>query len=74
MIFSLREGELVTRAIKHRALTELQGVLPATRTYPGRDKVRAETAQQLGQELVRKLSPAEGHTTADGRLTGDLPE
>ncbi len=36
--------------IKPKKLTELYGALPATRPYPGKEVIRNEVGENLGQE------------------------
>ncbi len=40
------------RVIRRRRLSELAGVLPATRRYPGKDAVRAEVGRARGKKLL----------------------
>jgi hypothetical protein len=42
-------------APKKRRLSELRGILPATKPYIGVEATRQEVARQLGEELERKL-------------------
>ncbi|MEW5959921.1 MAG: AbrB/MazE/SpoVT family DNA-binding domain-containing protein [Chloroflexota bacterium] len=44
-------GEAQIRVVKRRKLTDLYGILPAAQPYPGKDVIRAETAQILGKQL-----------------------
>ena len=37
------------RVIKRHCLSDLYGVLPATRPFPGKEKVREQVGQALGQ-------------------------
>jgi AbrB family looped-hinge helix DNA binding protein len=38
------------RVIKRKKLTELYGALPATRPYPGKEFIRNEVGENLGQD------------------------
>jgi hypothetical protein len=40
---------------KRRRLSELRGILPATKPYIGVEATRQEVARQLGEELDRKI-------------------
>lgn len=55
------EGEATIRLIKRRRLSDLYGILPATRPYPGKEKVRAE------------IQAAVGRATANPSHDGDRP-
>jgi len=48
------EGEVKVRTFKRRRLTELYASLPATRKYPGKEKVRAEVAAGLARQILSK--------------------
>jgi hypothetical protein len=41
--------------LKKRRLSDLRGILPATKPYIGVEATRQHVAQQLGEELERKL-------------------
>lgn len=45
----------VTQPPKKRRLSELRGILPATKPYIGVEATRQIVARQLGEELERKL-------------------
>jgi len=49
-----QEGEARIRVIKRGRLSELFGALPATRSYPGKEAIRAELGQELGQDPSQK--------------------
>ena len=42
------------RVVKRRPLSELYGSLPATRPYPGKEKIRDEVGKALGEEMERR--------------------
>jgi hypothetical protein len=44
-----------TTQLKKRRLSDLRGILPATKPYIGVEATRQHVAQQLGEELERKL-------------------
>ena len=44
-----------TTQLKKRRLSDLRGTLPATKPYIGVEATRQHVAQQLGEELERKL-------------------
>jgi hypothetical protein len=44
-----------TTLLKKRRLGDLRGILPATKPYIGVEATRQHVAQQLGEELERKL-------------------
>ena len=44
-----------TAQIKKRRLSDLRGAFPATKPYIGVEATRQHVAQQLGEELERKL-------------------
>jgi hypothetical protein len=44
-----------TTQLKQRRLSDLRGTLPATKPYIGVEATRQHVAQQLGEELERKL-------------------
>ncbi len=45
------QNEARIRVIKRQRLTELYGILPATRPFPGKEATRAEVGQHLGDQL-----------------------
>jgi AbrB family looped-hinge helix DNA binding protein len=45
-------GEARIRVLKRRRLSDLYGALPATRPYPGKEAVRTEVGQGLGERLA----------------------
>jgi AbrB family looped-hinge helix DNA binding protein len=47
-------GEARIRVLKRRRLSNLYGALPATRLYPGKEAVRTEMGQGLGERLARQ--------------------
>jgi hypothetical protein len=44
-----------TTQLKKRRLSDLRGILPATKPYIGVEATRQHVAQHLGEELERKL-------------------
>jgi hypothetical protein len=52
---SKRNENEMTQPPKKRRLSELRGILPATKPYIGVEATRQHVAQQLGEELERKL-------------------
>jgi antitoxin PrlF len=55
LLFEVVEaGEACIRLLKHRPLSDLYGTLPATRPYPGKEAIRAEVGQGLGERLARQ--------------------
>ena len=42
------------RVVKRRRLSDLYGALPATRPYPGKDKIREEAGKALGKQLKKQ--------------------
>lgn len=42
------------RVVKRRRLSDLYGALPATRPYPGKEKLRAEVGKALGQQMEKQ--------------------
>lgn len=50
-----RRESSVSPLSKKRRLSELRGMLPATKPYIGVDATRQEVARQLGEELERKI-------------------
>jgi antitoxin PrlF len=49
LLFEVVEaGEARIRVLKRRRLSDLYGALPATRSYPGKEEVRTEVSQGLG--------------------------
>ena len=61
LVFQLKGSELLVRGFKRRSLSELRGALPATRAFPGRDEIRAETGRAIGRRLATEGGP--GHPT-----------
>jgi AbrB family looped-hinge helix DNA binding protein len=51
-----RPDEARIRVIKHKSLSDLYGVLSATRPYPGKATIRTEVGESLAQ---RHLDPAD---------------
>jgi len=45
------QHEARIRVIKRQRLTELYGALPATRPFPGKEAIRSEVGQHLGEQL-----------------------
>jgi antitoxin PrlF len=55
LLFEIVEaGEARIRVLKRRRLSDLYGALPATRPYPGKEAVRTEVGQGLGERLARQ--------------------
>jgi antitoxin PrlF len=55
LLFEVAEaGKARIRVLKRRRLSDLYGVVPATRPYPGKEEVRTEIGQGLGEQLARK--------------------
>jgi antitoxin PrlF len=53
LLFEVVEaGEARIRVLKRRRLADLYGALPATRPYPGKEEVRTEVGQGLGEGLA----------------------
>jgi antitoxin PrlF len=53
LLFEVVEpGEARIRVLKRRRLSDLYGALPATRPYPGKEEMRTEVAQGLGERLA----------------------
>jgi antitoxin PrlF len=50
------ERSIQLRVVKRRRLSDLYGALPATRPFPGKEKVREAVGEELGKELRRKDS------------------
>ncbi len=48
------KDEARIRVVKRKRLTELYGILPATRSYTGKEAARAAVGQDLGQKLAPK--------------------
>lgn len=61
LVFELQGDEIRVRTEKRRGLSDLRGALPATRPFPGRDAVRAETARRMAEDLQITM---EGEPTA----------
>ena len=54
VLFSLEEGHAVLSPLPRvRSLTDLYGVLPATRDYPGHAEIRQAIQSELGQRISR---------------------
>lgn len=49
----IQPDEARVRVIKRKKLTELYGILPATRPYPGKSVIRNEVGENLGQEQFK---------------------
>ena len=50
LLFEVVEaGETRLRVLKRGRLSDLYGALPATRPYPGKEEVRTEVGQGLGE-------------------------
>jgi AbrB family looped-hinge helix DNA binding protein len=45
----IQPDEARIRVIKRKNLTEFYGALPATRSYPGKEAIRNEVGENLGQ-------------------------
>lgn len=51
LIFEMPDdSEATLRVVKRRRLTDLHGVLPATRPFPGKEAIRREVARSLAGE------------------------
>ena len=48
------EGELKIRSFKRKRLTELYASLPASKKYPGKEKVREEVGAGLARQILGK--------------------
>lgn len=64
LVFEVRDGELYARGLKRHRLSDLRGVLPATRPFPGRDRVREEAGRRLGEKHGAQTG-VEGKSGAD---------
>ena len=53
LLFLLEGDRLVLVPLHHRPLSELCGVLPATRAYQGHQAIREEIRGELGERLAR---------------------
>jgi bifunctional DNA-binding transcriptional regulator/antitoxin component of YhaV-PrlF toxin-antitoxin module len=53
--FHMEAGGLRILPLRKRRLSELRGILPATKPYIGRDAIRDEVGRKLGEELERKI-------------------
>ncbi|MEW6276380.1 MAG: AbrB/MazE/SpoVT family DNA-binding domain-containing protein [Bacillota bacterium] len=55
LLFDLSpEGEVKVRSFKRKRLTELYASLPATKKYPGKEKVREEVSAWLSRQILGK--------------------
>ena len=55
LLFDLSpEGEIKVRSFKRKRLTELYASLPATKKYPGKEKVREEASVWLSRQILGK--------------------
>lgn len=55
LIFEINsQGELKVKIIKRKKLSELYGSLPTSRPYPGKEKIREETAISISNHLIGK--------------------
>lgn len=55
LLFDLSpEGEVKIRSFKRKRLTELYASLPATKKYPGKEKVREEVSAWLARQVLGK--------------------
>ena len=53
LLFEIVEaGEARIRVLKRCRLSDLYGALPATRSYAGKEEVRTEVGQGLGERLA----------------------
>ena len=53
LLFEIVEpGVACVRVLKRQCLTDLYGVLPARRPYPGKEAIRAEVGQALGEQMA----------------------
>jgi len=53
LLFVVEGDRLIVFPIRSRPLRELYGALPATRPYPGHDRIRKEVGRQIGERLAR---------------------
>jgi AbrB family looped-hinge helix DNA binding protein len=53
LLFRIEEGRLIVTPLPRRPVGELCGALPATREYPGHDKIREELQAELGVRRAR---------------------
>jgi AbrB family looped-hinge helix DNA binding protein len=53
--FQMEAGGLRILPLRKRRLSELRGILPATKPYIDRDAIRDEVGRKLGEELERKI-------------------
>ena len=55
LLFEVVEArEARIRVLKCRRLSDPYGALPATRSYPGKEALRTEIGQGLGERLTRR--------------------
>ncbi|GAB4255443.1 MAG: hypothetical protein Kow00122_13660 [Thermoleophilia bacterium] len=64
LVFEVQGDEIRVRAEKRRRVGDLRGALPATRPFPGRDAVRAETARRVAAERQKTIDG--GHAAVEG--------
>ncbi len=53
LLLTVEGGRLVATPMRRKQLRELYGALPATREFPGSDKVRDEIHKELGERIAR---------------------
>lgn len=55
LLFTIEEDQAILRPLKRKPLTELYGVLPATRPYPGVEAIRREVHQKRAQRFAKRI-------------------
>ncbi len=53
VIFQAKQDHAILKPLK-KSLTDFYGALPATRSYPGTEKIRKEIQLKLSQDLPKK--------------------
>lgn len=54
LVFAIEANEVHILPLKRKRLTDLYGVLPATRPYPGMDAIRKEVGEDLGRQMLEQ--------------------
>jgi antitoxin PrlF len=56
IIFVVEGDRAILIPAQRRSLLELRGVLPATVSFPGQEKIRQEVGRQRGEVLAQELA------------------
>lgn len=54
LLFTVEAGRLIVTPVSRHALSDLYASLPASRPFPGRERIREELGKDLGKKIARR--------------------